>query len=438
MGVTIVAFQALGVGTAMPAIARELGGLAPVRLELLAPSCWPASSARWRPGERRTRPGRRGPTSAPSPLFAAGSVVGALAGSWGVLLAGACIQGSAWARSSSWSTCPRAARTRPSCTARMLALMSTAWVLPSLVGPGAGRARRRPRELALGVRRPAAVAARGHRAHAARPAHARPARGRRRPRGSLAPALVLAAGRGRLPRRAGAARAALPCSSGAARASPLGARAARGCCRRAPCARARGLPAGIAVRGLVAVAFLGGDAFMPLALDRSCAGSAPRGAGGVITAASLSWSLGAFAQARLDRRDGGARAAAGARGSGSRSCCAGLAVGAVGVLIEALPVALAVVGWTIAGLRHRHRLSLGRRARAGPGGGGRGGARLRRPAARRDRRRGAVRGHRRRAHRPRAGQRVGRGHGARAGLLRRRRGRRRRAVGRAPDGEAPA
>ena len=67
---------------------------------------------------------------------------------------------------------------------------------------------------------------------------------------------------------------------------------------------ARGLPSGIIVRGLLAVAFLGCDAFLPLALTE-LRGFSVSQAGLVISAASLSWSLGSFLQARLDRLDGG-------------------------------------------------------------------------------------------------------------------------------------
>jgi MFS family permease len=110
---------------------------------------------------------------------------------------------------------------------------------------------------------------------------------------------------------------------------------------------ARGLPSGIVVRGLLAVAFLGCDAFMPLALTE-LRGFSSSGAGLVISAASLSWSLGSFLQASLDRRDGGA--------GRPRRLLAGLAVlacgiglGALGVLAAGVPVAVAVAGWAVAG-----------------------------------------------------------------------------------------
>ena len=85
---------------------------------------------------------------------------------------------------------------------------------------------------------------------------------------------------------------------------------------------ARGLPSGVAVRGLLAVGFLGCDAFMPLALTE-LRGFSSSQAGLVISAASLSWSLGAVLQARLRPPRRTARAGRGARASGWRCCWPG-------------------------------------------------------------------------------------------------------------------
>ena len=111
---------------------------------------------------------------------------------------------------------------------------------------------------------------------------------------------------------------------------------------------ARGLPSGIVVRGLLAVAFLGCDAFLPLALTE-LRGFSVSQAGLVISAASLSWSLGSFLQARLDRLDGGT--------GRPRRLLAGLAVllcgiaaTGAGVISDGIPVAVAIGGWAVAGL----------------------------------------------------------------------------------------
>jgi sugar phosphate permease len=108
------------------------------------------------------------------------------------------------------------------------------------------------------------------------------------------------------------------------------------------------LPSGIAVRGLLAVAFLGCDAFMPLALTE-LRGFSVSGAGLVISAASLSWSVGSFWQAHLDRRDGGAGRPRRLL-LGLSVLLAGIGVAAAGVRTDAVPVAFAVAGWAVAGL----------------------------------------------------------------------------------------
>jgi MFS family permease len=110
---------------------------------------------------------------------------------------------------------------------------------------------------------------------------------------------------------------------------------------------ARGLPSGIAVRGLLAVAFLGCDAFLPLALVQ-LRGFSSAQAGLVISSASLSWSLGSFAQAHRDRRDGGTgrprRLIA-----GLVVLLAGIGATAAGALVDGVPTAVVVAGWAVAG-----------------------------------------------------------------------------------------
>jgi MFS family permease len=343
--VTIVAFQALGVGTAMPTIARELGGLSlygwSFSIFMLASIVGTVAAGRAADATGPTRP-----YCAAVALFAAGSVLDAAATSWGVLLLGRAVQGLG-VGALMVVVYVSASRAYPAVMyARMLALLSTAWVLPSLVGPAfAGvvtdHASWRWVFVALLPFLPVAVVLTlpGLRTLE----HAAPAEGARR---GLGPALVLAVGVGaflaalELPEplllvpaaAAGLAVALLALR----RLLPPGTLYAR-----------RGLPAGVAVRGLVAVGFLGCDAFMPLALIE-LRGFSSTAAGTVITAASLSWSIGAWAQSRLDREDGG-------RGRGPRAMfglgilLAGLALTAVGVLVADVPVAVAVVGWAVGG-----------------------------------------------------------------------------------------
>jgi MFS family permease len=342
--VTIVAFQALGVGTAMPTIARELGGLSlygwSFSTFMLAGIVGTVAAGR---AADATGPAR--PYCAAVALFAFGSVLDAAAGSWGVLLVGRAVQGLG-VGALTVVVYVSASRSYPSAMyARMLALLSTAWVLPSVVGPAlAGfvtdHASWRWVFVALLPFLPVAVALTLpvlRTLERAAPAG---------PRRSLGPALALAVGVGaflaalelREPLLLLPAAAAGLAVAGLAlrRLLPPGTLRAR-----------RGLPAGVAVRGLVAVGFLGCDAFLPLALIE-LRGFSSAGAGAVITVASLSWSMGAWVQSRLDREDAG-------RGRGRRAMIGlvvilvGLALTALGVFAADVPVAVAVVGWAVGG-----------------------------------------------------------------------------------------
>jgi MFS family permease len=345
MSVSIVAFQALGVGTVMPAVARDLGGLAhygwAFSAFMLASVVGSVAAGQDtdRAGPVRAYLGAVG-------SFAAGSVLAAVAGSWAMLLAGRVLEGLG-AGALGVVTYASASRAYPpEMYGRMLALMSSAWVLPSLAGPAvaglvADHTTWRWVFVLLLPFLPVAVLLTlpGLRALAAPAATARLRR--------LPQALMLAAGIGlflsalELDRAAGVLVLA---GAGAL----LALRAARTLMPPGTLRAARGLPSGIVVRGLLAVAFLGCDAFMPLALTE-LRGFSSSQAGLVISAASLSWSLGSFLQARLDRGDHGAgrprRLLA-----GLAVLLAGIAVTGAGVLDEAIPVAVVIAGWSVAGL----------------------------------------------------------------------------------------
>ena len=346
MSVTVVAFQSLGVGTVMPAVARDLGGLEhygwAFSAFMLASLIGSVAA-----GQDADRAGPVRAYAASVVAFTAGSVLAAVAGSWGMLLAGRALEGLG-AGALVVVTYASASRAYPAAMyGRMLALMSSAWVLPSLAGPAvagvvADHSTWRWVFVLLLPFLPVAIALTlpGLRA-LSRPDPAAAA-GRRLPQ-----ALALAAGVGVF--LAGLEAGALPlvalvAAGGLAVAIP----ALRALLPAGTLRAARGLPSGIAVRGLLAIAFLGCDAFMPLALTELRDFSVS-GAGLVISAASLSWSLGSFLQAGLDRRDGGAgrprRLVA-----GLAVLLAGIAIAAAGVLGDGVPVALAVAGWAIAGL----------------------------------------------------------------------------------------
>jgi MFS family permease len=112
--------------------------------------------------------------------------------------------------------------------------------------------------------------------------------------------------------------------------------------------RARpGLPSALATRGLLSFAFFGTEAFVPLGAN-TLRGATPARAGLALTAAALGWISGAWAQERVDARDGTVGRA--------RRVGAGFVLLAVGIavvsatLLTRLPMALVPAGWGLAGL----------------------------------------------------------------------------------------
>ena len=345
MSVTVVAFQSLGVGTVMPAVARDLGGLEHYGWAFSAfflASLVGSVAA----GQDADRAGPVRAYAGAIASFSAGSLLAAVAGSWTLLLAGRALEGLG---AGALGVVVYASASRaypPEMYGRMLALMSSAWVLPSLAGPAvagliADQTTWRWVFVLLLPFLPVAVVLTlpGLRALSRSEHLAAPRR--------LPQALALAAGTGLFLGALGLEPPlllALALAAGLALALP----AFRTLMPPGTLRAAHGLPSGIVVRGLLAIAFLGCDAFLPLALTE-LRGFSVSQAGLVISAASLSWSLGSFLQARLDRLDGGA--------GRPRRLLAGLAVllcgiaaTAAGVVGDGIPVAVAIAGWAVAGL----------------------------------------------------------------------------------------
>jgi hypothetical protein len=104
-----------------------------------------------------------------------------------------------------------------------------------------------------------------------------------------------------------------------------------------------GLPAVIALRGLVAAAFLGAEVFLPLLLVRE-RGYSPTAAGLLLTVAAVSWATGSWVQGRR-----AAPAPATLLRLGTTSIAVGVAAVA-GTVAPGVPVVVAVTGWLLAGL----------------------------------------------------------------------------------------
>ncbi|HEX9132027.1 MAG TPA: MFS transporter [Ktedonobacteraceae bacterium] len=105
-----------------------------------------------------------------------------------------------------------------------------------------------------------------------------------------------------------------------------------------------GLPAAIATMGLVSLAFFGGEAFLPLTLV-SIRGQNTIIAGIALTAATLTWTAGSWVQAHLAPRQG--RRVLGI--TGLLLIALGLA-GITSVLMPRIPVIVAIIAWGVSGL----------------------------------------------------------------------------------------
>jgi MFS family permease len=107
---------------------------------------------------------------------------------------------------------------------------------------------------------------------------------------------------------------------------------------------ARGLPAAVLLRGILTFAFFCADAYVALALE-DWRGTSAIEAGIALTAATLSWTAGAWVQARLIGRIGPRPLVR----TGFLVVGIGI-LGFIAVLSPAVPIAFGVLAWAVAGL----------------------------------------------------------------------------------------
>ena len=276
-------------------------------------------------------------------LFVAGLLVGGFAGSMPVLVAGRVLQGlGAGAIPAVAYVC--IARGYPeACRPRMFALLSTAWVVPAVLGPGlAGWVGDAVgwRAVFWGLVPVVLVAATVVLVGIRHLPAGRTEAGSRLP---LSRAFVVTAGAALvvagLNVRSPLPAAALVVVGGALAVPAFVALTPPGTLRARP-----GLPAAVAARGVTTFAFFGAESFVPFALDE-LRGLSPGVAGTALTLAALWWTTGAWIQERTVERVGPRRLVRWGAGL--------LVVGLVAVALSvspATPVALAYVAWSIAGL----------------------------------------------------------------------------------------
>ena len=300
--ITLVAAEALAVVTIMPDVEDDLGGLAYygwVFSAFMLANLVGIAFAGPLADERGPAP----PFLAGLVLFSLGLVAGGLAPSMPALVAARLLQGlgagaiPAVAYASIGRSLPE--RLRP----RMFAVLSTAWVVPGVLGPVVASVVSDSvgwRWVFLGLL-PLVVFA-----------------------GALTMPALVSLGKPEVVERDPAwrrFRSLLP--KGTARAAP-------------------GLPAAVASSAFLTFAFFAADAFVPLAVEdvRQRPGLVALS----VTVATLAWTTGSWVQARLHEAWGSAQLV--------RVGFAILASGLVGtslLLVGRIPIALGLVGWTVAG-----------------------------------------------------------------------------------------
>ena len=340
----MAAFESLAIATILPETVREIGGLewygwAFTGFMLANLVGIPLA------GRAADRHGPALPFVIGVVAFAGGLAVAGLADAMEVLVAGRVLQGGGAAALSSVAYVAVARAYPPSEQPRMMALLSSAWVLPGLFGPAiaAGVARQFGwRAVFLGLA-PASLVAGSLALRGLRGLGAAPEAADAPPTTSVRDAMLLAAGvtltllgsrSGTLALAVGLALVGAAIASYALlRLLPPGTLRARA-----------GLPAAIAVLALVNFAFFAVEAFLPLALTE-VRSSSMTWVAAALTAGTLAWTAGSWIQARavtrLSRRL--------LLGCGVACLFIG-ATGSTAVLSSAVPVATAVAAWAVAGL----------------------------------------------------------------------------------------
>ncbi len=353
--ITFVASEALAVVTVMPVVARDLGGL---RLYGWVFSSFMLGSVIGivAAGSQADRRGPAVPFVAGVILFGCGLTIAGLASSMAVLVAGRALQGLGAGAVPSVAYAVIGRSLAGPLRARMMAIMSTAWVAPGLVGPVVSAEVARLfgwRWVFLGLLPIVAVAG-----SLAVPALIRLGTPAPSPADPADPAEATAPWHRLIDAIRVAAGAALVLagltSAGSGTIGVGLALVAVGVLVELPALRrlvpagtlvARpGLPATILTRGMLTFAFFGADAYVTLTIS-TVRHHSPVVAGLALTGATLAWTTGAWIQARLSDVWAGRRLVR----AGLVIILAGLA-GMTVVLQPSVPVAAGLAAWTVAGL----------------------------------------------------------------------------------------
>ncbi len=355
MTITLLAFEALAIATVLPVVVRELGGL-----DLYG---WVFSAFFLGDligivvvGGLIDRGGLVRPLAGGLVLFSVGLIIGGLAPSMGVLVFGRLLQGLGAGAIPPTAYVIIGRSFRDELRPRMFATLSTAWVVPGVIGPAiaGGIAQLTSWRMVFIGLLPLIVVAAAITLPAIRAMGPSAAETADRPvtgagadvmamRRRVQLGLILTLGAGVL---------VIGLTSGTI--VPGGLLVAAGLAVVLPAFRsltppgtlsaARGLPAAILLRGILTFTFFCADAYVPLALQE-WRGLGPAVAGLALTGATLAWTAGAWIQARRVATWG----VPGLVRSGFAVVVVGIVAFAL-VLAPAVPIAVGIVAWTIAGL----------------------------------------------------------------------------------------
>ena len=342
--ITFIASEALAVVTVMPVVARDLDGLALygwVFSTFMLASLVGIVVA----GRDADRHGPARPYIAGLGLFATGLVVAGTAPLMWVLVVGRLLQGLGAGAVPAVAFVAIGRGLPEHHRARMMAVLSTAWVVPGIVGPAVAAAVSHAfgwRWVFLGLVPLVALAgpiALPALVHLGRPEPGVERGSEHRVTDAIRTAAGAALVLGALSGRDAVVGVVLALSGLTIGWAPLRRLLPPGTLR-----AARGLPATILSRGLLTFAFFGADAYVTLTIT-TVRHHSTLAAGGVVTASTLSWTVGSWIQARLNEQWEGARLVR----VGLCLIMAGTA-GMAWQLREGVPLWEAYVAWSAAGL----------------------------------------------------------------------------------------
>lgn len=344
ISVSLIAFEAMSVATILPVTARELGGLGgygwAFSAFMLANLIGTIAA-----GQVADERGPTRPLVFALLFFTAGLIVAGAATTWPMLIVGRTLQGFGGGGVMTVAYLSIRRGYPDTLRARMLAIVSSSWVLPSLIGPlvaGLIGEHANWRWVFLGlVPLPFVTGALMLPALRRMPAVVVDQRDRSR----LPAGVALALGAGLFLYGLELRSVGFFVASGVGLV--LAVASLRPLLPEGALRLRAGLPAALAFRALLSFIFFGSEAFVPLGLA-TLRGLSPTQGGLVLTGASLAWVVGSWTQARMDA----------SRGPSSRRLRLVTGISLVGVGISAMaiaavtvsvPVVVPAVTWALAG-----------------------------------------------------------------------------------------